>query len=262
MCDQFVKQTISERASGMYTVPTATIAAVMATVPTLMVWVAVWQWVAYSLADLGRDPDSVLMMNLVLGMNMLSVRTLAMVLYLLVPSSKLNVVIGNLVVQMFMLTNGFYTTLPDWLQWITYLSIPRLTFRALLKLEYTWRDTFVVHPMQGTPGFGFPVRYIPAELTQIFQLMHVRQVDVMQSPHASSAWPDVLFMAGIIVWSVFSFIGTLCLRMWMDQRPQSISQTDLEELDQFIVRAGMEDDCERDDKAPSNRSSFSQESSA
>mmetsp|Transcript_76173 Transcript_76173/g.215398 ORF Transcript_76173/g.215398 Transcript_76173/m.215398 type:complete len:116 (-) Transcript_76173:29-376(-) len=94
-----------------------------------------------------------------------------------------------------MLVNGFYTKLPGWLQWITVFSIPRYTYRALIKLEYSWDDTFEVHPTRGSPELGFPTKYIPAELTGIFQLMHERGMNVMESHRASSPLLEVLMMA-------------------------------------------------------------------
>jgi hypothetical protein len=67
------------------------------------------------------------------------------------------------------------------------VSIPRYTFWALLKLEYSWRDTYEVHPMFGAGGAGFPSRYIFAENTGFFQLMRNRKMDAVAGAATFSA---------------------------------------------------------------------------
>jgi len=115
---------------------------------------------------------------------------------------------------MCMLTNGFYTKLPSWLQWITVVSVPRFTLRALLKIEYSWQDTFEVHPMHGLAAFGNPSRYIPAELTGTFQLMTERQMNIMESPHESSPLVEMLVMLGISLSFLLLFAVALMRQVW------------------------------------------------
>jgi len=97
-----------------------------------------------------------------------------------------------------MLTNGFYTKLPSWLQWVTYLSVPRYTFVAMLKLEYSWRDIFEVDPMRGNSGVSFPSKYVTAELTGVFQAMTERNMGIMLSPGDSSPRGEFIVMLSFI----------------------------------------------------------------
>merc|ERR1719277_1227245 len=183
--------------------------------------------IAYTLADLGGDPGAVLRMQLTLALNVVAMRTMGYSLAMMIPSGALNVVIANLFVQMCMLTNGFYTKLPSWLQWVTVVSVPRYTFRALLKIEYSWRDSFEVHPMHGLAGFGNPSRYIPAELTGTFQLMTERQMNVLASPHDSSPWNEMLVLAGISVAFLLVFLVALKLHVWsLDDSSAGVSLED------------------------------------
>jgi len=133
---------------------------------------------------------------------------------MMIPDGALNVVIANMFVQMCMLTTGFYTKLPSWLQWVTVVSVPRYTFRALLKIEYSWRDTFEVHPMHGLAAFGNPSRYIPAELTGTFQLMTERQMNILASPHDSSPWNEMFVLIGISVAFLLVYVVALKRHVW------------------------------------------------
>jgi hypothetical protein len=153
-------------------------------------------------------------MQLTLALNVIAMRTVGYSLAMVIPSGALNVVIANLFVQMCMLTNGFYTKLQPWLQPVVYLSVPRFTFRALLKIEYSWQDTFEVHPMHGLAAFGHPSRYIPAELTGTFQLMAERQMNVMGSPHESSPMVEMLVMVGVSLSFLLLFAVALMRQVW------------------------------------------------
>jgi hypothetical protein len=203
-----------EHLSGMYPICTYVIAMTISSLFTVVIWAPVWQMIAYTFADLGRDPKAMLSMQLTLALNVIAMRTVGYSLAMVIPSGALNVVIANLFVQMCMLTNGFYTKLQPWLQPVVYLSVPRFTFRALLKIEYSWQDTFEVHPMHGLAAFGHPSRYIPAELTGTFQLMAERQMNVMGSPHESSPMVEMLVMVGVSLSFLLLFAVALMRQVW------------------------------------------------
>eukprot|EP00928_Gymnodinium_smaydae_P093708 TRINITY_DN78008_c0_g1_i1.p1 TRINITY_DN78008_c0_g1~~TRINITY_DN78008_c0_g1_i1.p1 ORF type:complete len:236 (+),score=16.83 TRINITY_DN78008_c0_g1_i1:66-710(+) len=165
------------------------------------------------MADVGASWDKMLMMHIVVILNALTMRTLGLCLALFVPNAAVNCVVGNLFAQLCMLTNGFYTKLPWWFQWVTVISIPRYTLRALLKLEFSWRDSFTVHPMHGTAAFGYPTKYIPAELTGFFQTMVEREMDIMRSPTESSVTSEVCTLLGINVFFTCLFAAGLSVQL-------------------------------------------------
>jgi hypothetical protein len=208
------KRVSCEHLSGMYPIHTYVVSMSLSSFFTVAIWAPVWQMIAYSFADLGGDPGAMLRMQLTLALNVTAMRAMGYSLAMMIPSGALNVVIANLFVQMCMLTNGFYTKLPSWLQWVTVVSVPRYTFRALLKIEYSWRDTFEVHPMHGLAAFGNPSRYIPAELTGTFQLMTERQMNILASLHDSSPWNEMLVLVGISVAFLLVFLVALVRHVW------------------------------------------------
>jgi hypothetical protein len=164
--------------------------------------------------------------------NVLAMRTIGLFLALLVPNNALNVVFGNTFAQLCMLTNGFYTKLPTWFQIVTWISIPRYTLKALLKLEFSWRDTFEVHPMRGNAGFGYPTSWLPAEMTMPFQIMYEREMDIMQAPHDSSAWPEFAVLVGITVSFGFFFaIGLLLKISQLELLSKHVIDGDFSEID-------------------------------
>lgn len=238
----FAKLVVAEHLSGLYPIHTGVLAMAVSSLPTVLVWTAVWQTIAYAFADLSPNVMTMFAMNIVLALNMLAMRTLGFVLYMFVPLSTMNVVIGNLLVQLFMLTNGFYTKLQPWLQWVTVFSVPRYSFRALLKLEYAWTDTFEVHPMYGMAAFGFPSKYIPAELTATFQLMRERQMDVMQSPLVSSPQEELLIMAALSVVFLGIFLLALARRAGAAEDPRlqdsAKEEPPSEEEDSLVATGG------------------------
>merc|ERR1719469_1515059 len=61
-------------------------------------------------------------------------------------------------------------------------------------LEFSWEDSFSVNPMHGAAAFGYPTKYIPAELTGTFQLMSDRKMDVMRSPTVANPADRLLFL--------------------------------------------------------------------
>jgi len=206
--------TSKEYLSGMYHIHTYVIVMTLSSTITAVIWASVWQMITYTLADLGRDPGAMLSMQLTLALNVITMRILGYSLAMVVPRAALNVVIANLFVQMCMLTNGFYTKLPSWLQWITVVSIPRFTLRALLKIEYSWQDSFEVSPMHGHASWGNPTSYIPAELTGTFQLMRERKLNVMESPHDSSPVGEMVVMAAISLVFLLLFTIALMYQVW------------------------------------------------
>jgi FtsP/CotA-like multicopper oxidase with cupredoxin domain/ABC-type lipoprotein export system ATPase subunit len=158
------------------------------------VWAPLWQVVTYTFADLGPTVQAMLGMNLVLFLNCMAMQAIGWLLGTCIAAPRINTVIGNIIAQFFMLINGFYTKLDlQFVQWLTCFSVPRYTFRALLKLQYTWKNVFVAHPMRALGG------YISAELTPTFQTMHDREMNVMQSPMDESILPEVIALLIILV---------------------------------------------------------------
>jgi len=204
---QLISDSSHEYHVGLYTPFALVTATFFSWTLLVVVWAPIWQIIVYALADLGCSWQTMVKMHVVLMLNVVSMRTVGLCLALVVPIGSVNVVIANLFGQLCMLTNGFYTKLPSWFTWITVVSIPRYTLRALMKLEFTWRDTFTVNPMQGVAGFGYPTRYIPAELTQIFQTMVEREMDVMRSPTEPSVVQEILVLLGITI----CFQGLFCM---------------------------------------------------
>lgn len=187
----------AECLAGLYSSTAFVIASTLSSCFAIGVWVCAWQIVAYTLADVGASWLHMLGMHFMLFLNVLTMCMMGFFLALVVPVSMLNVVFANLIAQMYMMTSGFLIKVPDYLEWINLLCVPRYTFRALLKLEYSWTDTFQVHPMLGAAGAGFPTRYIPAELTGLFENMRHKGMDVMQSPYTATVLAEVLVLAGI-----------------------------------------------------------------
>jgi len=208
---------VVECLNGMYPLWTGVLCFALSTIAFSTIWCCVWQSLAYAMADVGPDIGSMMMMHLTLGMNVFTMRTIGLVLGLVISNSMLNVVIANLVAQLFMLTNGFYTQLPAWFNFVTYFSIPRYTFRALLKLEYSWEDTWLVHPFFGASRVGSGT-YIPSEFTGFFQLMRLREMDVMASPFDSNVWPEI---------GVLMFIACLLLSFYLSALNYRVRQLEL-----------------------------------
>ena len=94
---------------------------------------------------------------------------------------------------------GFYTVLPDWVHWVTYISLPRYTFKALIKLEYGWSDVFSADPQSSVQIWGYPATQVPAELTSVFEEMHRRQMGVMQSPNHLMLTTEMLVLLGVMI---------------------------------------------------------------
>lgn len=205
-----VERTSHAYMSGVSSIGAAVVAMYGSWLVSVCVWPPFWQMIAYVFADIGASVGSMLLLHLILILNVLSMRTLGLFLALLVPNSALNVVVGNLAAQLFMLTNGFYTKVPSWFQPVTYLSVPRYTLKALLKLEFSWRDTFEVGPMSGIGGAGYPTKYIFAEQTGTFETMAERQMGIMRSPHNAIVWVDFVVLAGITI--TFGYLFNVFLK--------------------------------------------------
>jgi len=167
---------------GLYPVWTGVVVMHISAFLIFFIQTSVWQIATYALADLGANVRSIALSHLTLAVNAFTMYNAGLLLGCLVPAPEVNVVVGNLIAQSCMLSNGFYTKLSDWLQWITYFSVPRYTFQSLIKLEYAWKDSFAVHPMSGFGARGSPMGYIPAEATPFFGLMKFRGMNMMQSP--------------------------------------------------------------------------------
>jgi len=208
-----VKLVKRESLNGMYSIHIFVMAMILA-LPGTLIWPALWQICAYTLADCGPSISSMFMMQLILVMNVLVMRFFGYVMAILIPKAVINTVTANLMVQGFMLTNGFYTKLPAWLPLsILNISVPRWTFRALLKIEYSWKDSFLTNPMQGFSARGYPTKYIPAEITGTFQTLAERQMDVMQSPHDSTPAMEFMVLTGFFLVGSLLFTGALTLHV-------------------------------------------------
>merc|ERR1719329_333052 len=210
----------------MYSIHIFVMAMILA-LPGTVIWPALWLICAYTFADCGASISSMLMMQLILVMNVLVMRFLGYVMAILIPKPVINTVTANLMVQSFMLTNGFYTKLPAWLPlFILNISVPRWTFRALLKLEYSWKDSFLTNPMQGFSARGYPTNLIPAEITGIFQTMKERQMDVMQSPHDASPMVEIAVLTFLLLSSSVLFLVALTIKVRSGLVPKNQLATD------------------------------------
>ena len=98
--------------NGMYSLRVGVFVVAISNLVFSMIWPCVWQTWAYTMADVGPDVQSIFLMHLILGMKVFTMHTVGLVLGLVVQNNMLNVVIANLVAQLCMLTNGFYTKLP------------------------------------------------------------------------------------------------------------------------------------------------------
>lgn len=223
--DGIVRRGCNEYISGMYHINALVFGTVISSILTSSVWCCVWQILAYTMADIGASWQVMLAMHGVVVLNFITMRCIGWFLGLVCPSSLLNTVIGNLFAQMCMLTNGFYTKLPSFFDWVTVFSVPRYTLRALLKLEYTWHDGFLVHPTRGVQSFGYPTKYIPAELTGVFQLLHERNMQVMESPHDSSIMFEVLALGCYCLLFLWLFSMVLMWRVrQMEESPRTYAK--------------------------------------
>jgi len=190
---QILRIARQEFLGGLYSLYCLAIAMFFSTFLTMAaLWPPFWQILAYTCAEVGPTPEAMIKMHIVLALNVLTMHTMGLVIALIIPPPATNVVVGNLIAQLFMLTNGFYTKLPSAFMWVTVLSIPRYTLKALLKLQFTWDDTFRANPMVGLPAFGFPTVHLPAQLTGLFLTMEEREMDVMKTGEQLGFLPEVV----------------------------------------------------------------------
>jgi len=232
-----VQRISHEYLSGVCNIFACVIGMYLSWLVTFCVWAPLWQIIAYTFADLGASVSAMFLSHLVLVLNVMTMRTIGLFLALWIPSAALNVVIGNLFAQMCMLTNGFYTKLPEWFQPITVISVPRYTLKALLKLEFSWRDSFQVHPLRGLAAYGYPTQWIPAELTGTFQTMAERDMNIMQSPEDSSISEELIFLTTVTVVFAFFFALGLFMTIWKDQKtPEEINDDDWHVEEPWLTR--------------------------
>eukprot|EP00931_Biecheleriopsis_adriatica_P076126 TRINITY_DN49875_c0_g1_i1.p1 TRINITY_DN49875_c0_g1~~TRINITY_DN49875_c0_g1_i1.p1 ORF type:complete len:1551 (-),score=267.18 TRINITY_DN49875_c0_g1_i1:164-4816(-) len=193
----------AECVNGLYPVWIGVVSTAISNFFIYLVLVSVWQSACYALTDLGKDIPSVILAHLVIGLNVFYSRSLGLLLGALVPSALSNVVIGNIIAQTSIMTNGFFTELQPWMQWITVFSIPRYALRALMKLEFSWRDSIAVHPQLGFSSRGSTFSYLPLEVLKFFQIMKQRRMGVMQSPNDLDVAEDLvalfLFSFGLLI---------------------------------------------------------------
>ena len=135
----------------------------------------------------------------VVAVHTLAIRGLAVVVAALVPDPKNNVVVATLLSQFLLIINGFYTELAPWLAWTVYLSPPRYTFRALMKLEYSWRDSFEGHSHLGWSSRGPPSTHIPAQMTATFQDMRRKGLGIMDGSKDQTIYVEVLALTLVVL---------------------------------------------------------------
>lgn len=208
-----LKRVTDDFLNGFCNIYAFVIANVFANLIARATWCAFWQSWAFACADVGDSWLTILAMHLVTMLNFLVMHAVGLILGLIIPNALLNTVVGNILAQLCLLTNGFYTKLPDWLKFVAVISVPRYTFRALLKLEYRWYHTFEVHPNHGVQQFGYPTKYIPAELTRMFQILGDREMEVMKSPLEPDVGTEIGTLFGIWAFLVFVFAVSLYQRL-------------------------------------------------
>ena len=208
-----LKRVTDDFLNGFCNIYAFVIANVMANLIARATWCAFWQSFAFAFVDVGDSWLSIFQMHIVIMLNFLVMHAVGMILGLIIPNALLNTVVGNMFAQICLLVNGFYTDLPDWLQFVTVVSVPRYTFKALLKLEFKWYHTFTVHPNRGMQQYGYPTQYIPAELTTMFQTMFARDMQVMESPLEPSVGVEIGTLAGIWFFLIFVFAASLHQRL-------------------------------------------------
>jgi len=145
-----------ESLGGLYPSYIDTVSTTISSFFARLVWVLVWQIVAFTLAGMGGNPRAMFTMQLALVLNAFCMRGIGFILAVLIPHVATTTVIVNLFAQFCMLTQGFYTKLLHWMQWVTVMSIPRFAFHVFLRTEYSWRNTLEVSAMHGFAAFGFP----------------------------------------------------------------------------------------------------------
>jgi hypothetical protein len=89
--------------------------------------------------------------------------------------------------------------------------------KALLKLEFSWKDTFRVHPLRGSAAHGYPTQWIPAELTGTFQTMAEREMDIMSSPNEAEINAEIYWLVAVTVSFGFFFALGLFLTICTQQ---------------------------------------------
>ena len=60
-------------------------------------------------------------------------QSFALSLGVLTSRPQLTMIVVNIFCQFWLAAAGFYTVLPDWVQWITHISLPRFNFIILIQ---------------------------------------------------------------------------------------------------------------------------------
>jgi len=189
----------NESFKGLYHLASLIIARTLADILLQAIWPPLWLVIAYAFVDLSPSLGRTMQMCCIICLHFLAMQGLATAIGVMVPLQQLSVIIVTLVAQFLLVINGFYTELPRAVQWVVYLSPPKYTFQALLKLEYSWHNSFKVHPHLGWASRGIPSTWLPAEMTITFQDMKRRGVDVMSSPQEANILKEALILLGIFI---------------------------------------------------------------
>ena len=93
---------------------------------------------------------------------------------MVLTDGRAGLALATIVAQTSLVVAGFYRTLPIWMHWVRYLSIPYYVFSALVKTEFSWTDTTECHPSQISTRLGHNRCYI--ETTNTFENFRLRYV--------------------------------------------------------------------------------------
>jgi len=205
---------------GLYGVFAIFVAKSLGDILLQLLWPPLWVATAFAFADVGRNLSSQLLMCVIVTLNCLAMQAIAIAVGVVVPAASVNTVVITLISQLFLLVNGFYTDMPPWVKWTSFISPARYTFQALMKLEFSWHDSFYVHPHVGWESRGVPSNYLPAEMTGIIGDLKRRGLHVMSSPQDPTILWEVLFLTAMCC------LGRALLLMAMIrvQRPKVVSE--------------------------------------
>jgi len=186
-----------ESKKGLYSVTALWLARSISDILLQIIWPPLWLSTAYAFADVGKSFDTMLVMWCIISLHVLSMQGIAITIGVLVPNPVVNSVVATIISQLLLIVNGFYTDMPVWVKWTSTFSPARYTFQALIKLEFSWRDSFYVHPHVGWSNRGYAGNYLPAEMTASVSDLKRRGLDVLQSPKDPSFHVEFLFLTGM-----------------------------------------------------------------
>ncbi len=133
------------------------------------IWPAIWMCVAYTFAAIGSTPVHFVLMLVILMVHVLAMQSFALTIGVVIGNPLITVVVANIFAQFMLCTNGFYTVLPEAMTILArVISIPRYTFTALLKLEYSYKESFSTGPTKGAAYRGYPTTWFTKWILKCF----------------------------------------------------------------------------------------------